>query len=460
MVGSIGPCLGRLAAGATLVLAWTGVCPGQPGDPPVRRYTALERMSPERLAAAHEDALRYQARRRAPQVPHALRGLHDYRAILHVHAEDSAHTGGTRGEVLEDARKAGVQVILLSDHFSSQRDFMDGWRGMREGVLFIPGSEARGLLLAPETSILDHMEGRIEDLIAAARAGSGMLFLSHVEQRVDHSTAGLTGMEIYNRHADAADDDDLSVALLDWLTDPVKVAELRQALERYPDEVLATQLDYPRLNLAKWDRETQTRRLVGVAANDCHHNQVFIVRKVDDEHVLVGTVVDHDDEMRVVSAEQRPGIRELARGREPLAELVRLDFDPYFRSFRNVSTHILAGELTEPAIRAALASGHAYVGHDWMCDPTGFQYYADTEHRGPRVIMGDEADAGTVTRLVARFPVDCVIRLLEDGKVVAEKADSELEYRPAGPGVYRVEGWLNVDGEERAWIYSNPIYLR
>ena len=30
----------------------------------------------------------------------------------------------------------------------------------------------------------------------------------------------------------------------------------------------------------------------------------------------------------------------------------------------------------------------------------------------------------------------------------------------AAAGVYRVEGWLKVDGEERPWIYSNPIYAR
>jgi len=29
-----------------------------------------------------------------------------------------------------------------------------------------------------------------------------------------------------------------------------------------------------------------------------------------------------------------------------------------------------------------------------------------------------------------------------------------------GPGVYRVEGWLTLDGEERGWIYANPIYVR
>ena len=32
-------------------------------------------------------------------------GLNDYRAILHAHAEDSAHTGGTRPEMLADAKQ-------------------------------------------------------------------------------------------------------------------------------------------------------------------------------------------------------------------------------------------------------------------------------------------------------------------------------------------------------------------
>ena len=413
---------GRRPLGVILAVAATIAHAGKPGESPGRTHTTLERMSVERLAAAHADVLRYRASRRTPPAAESLRGLHDYRAVLHVHAEDSAHTGGTLAELLEGARKAGVHVVLLADHFPPRHDFMNGWRGMREGVLFIPGAEARGFLLAPERSIVEAMDGPLEDLVTAARAGSGLVFLSHVEERAEQSTAGLTGMEIYNRHADAEDDHDLERAVADELNDPVKVAELEQALERFPDEVFASQLDYPQLYLEKWDRDTQARRLVGVAANDSHHN-----------HVLTANVA---------------------------GKTVRLDFDPYDRSFRNVSTHILAEELTEPAIRRALSQGHAYVSHDWMCDPTGFQFYAETGDPKVRIVLGDEADAASATKLVARFPVDGAIRLLKNGTLVAETSGSELEHRPEGPGVYRVEGWLRVDGEDRVWIISNPIYLR
>ena len=95
---------------------------GKPGESPGRKYTTLERMTTERLKAAHEDVARIQAARKPVEM---RTGLTDYRAILHAHAEDSAHTGGTRPEMLEDAKRAKVQIIFLSDHYRPPRDFMD-----------------------------------------------------------------------------------------------------------------------------------------------------------------------------------------------------------------------------------------------------------------------------------------------------------------------------------------------
>src|ERR1035441_7500397 len=111
---------------------------------PARKYSSVERMKTEHLKAAHADAERFQSTRRS--LP-PLAGLHDYKAILHAHAEDSDHTGGTRPEMLADAKKAGVSVIMLTDHLRPPRDFMESWRGMHDGVLFIPGSEALGFLV-------------------------------------------------------------------------------------------------------------------------------------------------------------------------------------------------------------------------------------------------------------------------------------------------------------------------
>ena len=242
--------------------------------------------------------------------------------------------------------------------------------------------------------------------------------------------AGLDGMEIYNRHADAKNDTAGLLAIMLKLTAPASLEELKASLASFPDELFAAQVEYPALYLAKWDAETKTRRLTGVAANDCHHNNVLLVKMVDEQTVKVGTNVDRDDQMRSVSARPAPGIRELTKGHRPGDVLARIDLDPYSRSFRNVSTHIIAPELTEVALRDALRAGHAYVSHDWMCDPSGFRFELvalPSPDGGPgntskRLgLFGDEAKFGPRQRLVAEFPVRCHIRLLEGGKIVAQR---------------------------------------
>ncbi len=355
---------------------------GVAGEPPPPKHSNLERLRLERLAAAHADVARLAPQRiNIPQRP----GLNDYRCILHAHAEDSEHTGGTLAEMLADAKKAGVHAVLLSDHYRPPRDFIDGrWRGLKDGVLFIPGAEVRGFLAYPTKSILKRMDLTGVDFVRTVTAGDGMIFLSHIEERKDHSVAGLTGLEIFNRHWDAKRDKASLLALALMLTDPKGLAEMERALRLYPDEVLAFQCNYPDLYLKKWDEGTRYKRLTGVAANDCHHNQVFIVKMVDAQTVLLGTNVDAENKMRKITAALRPGIIDMTKGRKAGDIIARLDFDPYYRSFRNSSTHVIAPKLDETAIRAALKAGHAYVAHDWMCDATGFRFEAIDARRASR----------------------------------------------------------------------------
>jgi len=440
------------------VFALAGTFHLEASDFPAGKLSPSERLKTVHLKAAHEDASRLQQTRKTlPPLP----GLHEFKAILHAHAEDSSHTGGTRPEMLSDAKKAGIQVIMLTDHLRPPRDFMDSWRGIHDGVLFIPGSEAKGFLVYPSKSIMDRMEASKDDLIAAVTANNGLIFLSHIEERKNHSMDGLTGLEIYNRHFDAKKDMAGLIALAMKLLDPKQLAELQENLRLYPDEVLAGQVTYEEEYIQKWDSETQTRRLTGVAANDCHHNQIMVVKMVDDDTVLIGTNVDQDKDMRRMTADSKPTIRELTKGHKPGDILARADFDPYYRSFRDSATHILASELTEEAIRSALQQGHAFVSHDWMCDATGFTIQVlNPKSDENQKLMGDETKYQEGQKLAARFPVSCHARLLQNGKVVAESDGDAFEYVVKSPGVFRLEAWLKLDGEDRPWIYANPIYLR
>jgi hypothetical protein len=440
-----------------LALAGREASAGDP--PPPRKYSNVERLKLEHLAATHADVQKLKSLRST--VP-SRDGINDYRCILHAHAEDSTHTGGTLPEMLADAKKAGAHCILLTDHFRPPRDFIDGrWRGLRDGVLFIPGSETNGFLVYPVNSILNRMSLKGRDFIDTVTAGEGLIFLSHTEERKNHPIEGLTGVEIYNRHWDAKRDKTFLLNLALTLTDPPKLAEFDKAVRLYPDEVLAFHCDYPDVYLTKWDEGTKTKRLTGVAANDCHHNQILTVKMVDADTVLVGTNVDADDAMRKFTSEFRPGIKGMTERRKPGDILARIDVDPYYRSFRNSCTHVLAPTLDEAAIRKALKSGRAYVSHDWMADATGFRFDAVDAGGKPIANLGDEVTLAAGLKLTARLPLPAFIRLLRHGVEVAKSdGKSEFEFVPKEPGAYRLEAFLKLDGELRPWLYGNPIYVR
>ena len=123
-------------------------------------------------------------------------------------------------------------------------------------------------------------------------------------------------------------------------------------LQLYPDELFAFQVEYPADYLAKWDAETTTRRLTGVAANDCHHNMVLLVKMVD-AATREGRHERGSGRRDAVDLRGAPpgNPRADAEAINPETSWRGVDLDPYHRSFRNVSTHVLAPELTEPAIR-------------------------------------------------------------------------------------------------------------
>jgi hypothetical protein len=310
-------------------------------------------------------------------------------------------------------------------------------------------------------SILPRMGLTGRDFIDTVTAGDGLIFLSHIEGRPDHPLDGLTGLEVYNRHYDAKRDRGSVLALALKLTDPGQLAELQEAVRLYPDELFACQCDYPSVYLDKWDEATRRGRFTGVAANDCHHNQVLVVKMVDERTVLVGTNVDEDAQMRKVTVALRPGIKEMTRGRRPGDLLARLDTDPYFVSFRNSATHVLAPRLDEAAVRAALKAGHAFVAHDWMGDATGFRFAASDSRGGQAAIMGDEVQLSHGLKLTARLPLPAYVRLLRQGKEVAKSGgQTEFEFAVREAGAYRLEAWLELDGELRPWIFANPVYVR
>ncbi len=447
----------------TIALSFTDSLPiygfkiSTPQPKPGRKYTTIERLQPERLRAVSEDRSRYQRSRHTVSLK---TGYGDFRGVLHAHAEDSTHTGGTRTELLAAAKSTGVRLVMLTDHVRPPRDFVSAdSRGMKDGVLFIPGAESEGFIVFPLRSFIDaYIEKRYstrEEYIKAAKSADGVLFLSHVEEKIDWEMTDLDGLEIYNHHADFADED----AFVRWLRfsfiDPDRLKQLERILAEYPMEFFGASQDYPEQIIAKWDRALTRQRATGVSANDCHHNQVFTINAAPPDAVMINSV---GESPRKVTTKQAPRVAEMVKGKEPGDVIAKLDFDPYERSLRYVTTHFLTRELNESSVRQALRQSHAYVAHDWLCDPTGFAFIA--EANGKRAgVMGDEVKIAKGMKLRLEAPVAGLIKLFLNGRVVHETRSDLLSFAVDAPGAYRAEVWLELDGEMRPWIYSNAIRI-
>lgn len=147
-----------------------------------------------------------------------------------------------------------------------------------------------------------------------------------------------------------------------------------------------------------------------------------------------------------------------ARTHLPPGKAAKEQTDAYSAAFRHATTHLLATELTVGAIQDSLAAGRAYVAHDWLCDPTGMAFVAQSYFGVFEIgdMVAHSPSTGSIT-LSARLPVPATIRLLRDNTVVAEARDWKLDYVARDEGAYRLEAFLTVDGEERPWIFTNAI---
>ena len=251
---------------------------------PGRKYSTLERLEEAHLAAVHEARLNFARQRKT--LPW-LGVYADYRAVLHIHAEDADHTKGTRPEVLRAAKAAGISVVMFTDHRGPKPDT---WSGLRDGVLFIAGSEDDHLLRFPERS-------------------GNLRFLSHLEETPDARSEGFQGMEIYNRHTDAKDEKGFDQYFRAAMKEPVEWEKLAKKESAYPDEVFAAGTDYWPSLFAKWDQETASHPFTGIAANDSHQNQIFKGVTFDPYEVSFRSVSTHILSRELTDAAIRESLR-------------------------------------------------------------------------------------------------------------------------------------------------------
>src|SRR5262245_3426824 len=192
-------------------------------DSAVARGDAVAKLKADKLEAVRQALQTLRGKWRKLERPGPFT---EYRANLHVHSKLSHDSRGTIEEIVAAAKAVGTRVLLFTEHPAAHYDvFKDGHKGTRDGVLLIPGAETKGFLVFPKASVRGLDAGPPQEFADLVRRQDGLVFLSHLEERMDWEIRGLTGVEIYNTHADFKDEKKLIAVLRNplWL---LQTAEL------------------------------------------------------------------------------------------------------------------------------------------------------------------------------------------------------------------------------------------
>jgi len=448
------------------VSAWVELKAQETSALPAVTQDAVDRLTRKNLQSVRQSIEKYAAERQAIEMPRPLR---DVRANLHVHSELSHDSRGKIEEIVAAAKRAGTEVLLFTEHPSKEKDFyLEGHRGLRDGVLMIPGAEMKGMLVYPTMSLRPFESADAQETTRIVRNRGGHAFLSHLEERMDWQIQGLTGVEIYNTHADFKK----QKRMIDSMKNPLWLIKTADLIDKYPQEAFSALQTYPSDYLARWDQLCWVAPHTGVAANDAHQNVgVRVVLGLDNKVIVMDAL---GEELLKLERLLVAPVLKIPEGAQPGDVLLKLQLDPYEFSLRHAGTHLLVSDLTQEAVWEALEEGRTYVAFDWLADARGFDLTLIEGSRRHPIGSKLEWDAisrvSDMPRLVGQSPLQAtwkVIRTGEDGQgglavgqLVHEIKDLKLDFNLKESGNYRVELWLELLGQPHCWILSSPIYIK
>lgn len=347
----------------------------------------------------------------------------DFKGVIHVHSFLGGHSTGTFDELIDGARKNGLDFVVMTEHVSDDFDTAAKTLNERHGrTVWIGGNEAsasdgdRFLVVPGFDGVAALQKVGTNEFIKNAEEHESLALVAYPEKF--HSwNADISGIEIFSLNTNAKK------------MNPVMfIMDAIWSYSAYPELTLARYFKRPDENLARYDGIAANRRLLLFGGNDAHSN--------------IGLFLGDDANNKIVN----------------------LKYDRYATIFSLMRTHILvreSGPLTRKEALGALAGGNSYIGFDVLGDPTGFSFYAVDD--SGIAIMGEATPPGSSPRLHVTSPLPARFVIFRDGKKVFESKEGfAAETEASGPGAYRVEAYLDSLGapfNKMPWVISNPIYV-
>jgi len=348
------------------------------------------------------------------------------RGAYHVHSRASDGTG-TIPDIAAAAARAGLRFVIVTDHGDGlRRPAPPRYIG---SVLCIEAAEisttdGHYAVLGMERPPYP-LGGEARDVVEDVARLGGFGVAAHPdsakrELRWDAWDTGFDAVEWFNADSEWRDEPRWRL-LPTFLHYPAR-----------PVEAVVSLFDRPAGLLQRWDRLTQHRRVVGLAAADAH------------ARMGLGGKADPYDERVYV--------------RVPSYEAV-------FRAFslRVELSQALTGDPTIDAalVVGAIRAGHVYAAFDGVAGPAALSFSA--ESGGVTARQGDDlALRGRVDiRASSNTPPGGDIVLVRNGEVIHRSPGSLLAWADDRPGVYRIEASApSAPGDPPLpWVVSNPVYV-
>ena len=347
----------------------------------------------------------------------------DYAGVIHFHSDYSFDGRISVPEIVRAAKDTNLNFLMLTDH-STLRAGEDGYEGWHDKVLLIVGQEISprfNHLLAFGTEkpiIVDKNDEEIDpqSYIDQVLEAGGICFIAHP----DHEGSALFHVKHYpwrNWYAEGY----TGIGIWDFMTD------WQNSLRGYIKALLSFVfpcffLRGPQpVTLRRWDRLTQTRRVVGIGECDNHATKRRVGR-------------------------------------------VSFSVFPFRKAFRFIRTHVLTsspltgdGAIDKVSVLDALKKGHVYVAQEYFYPAKGFSLSVVEGSR--EATMGDIFLLDREALLDVRVPLRSRIRIVKDGVLFQERIGPSVSCSIRQPGIYRIEVFVNIYGMYRPWIFSNPVYV-
>lgn len=332
---------------------------------------------------------------------------------LHLHTTYSDGTGTVR-QIAGDAKKAGLDWIIITDHNSldALHNNEEGWY---DGVAVIIGEE-----ITPDPG--DHylafgLKKNIPafenplDNIKAVKDQGGIGFIAHPDESLerknpyrplrwsDWNIKGFDGIEIWNYTSDWIDNYNKNLNFINLF--------IKHRLLKGPTE-----------NVLKW----------WDGLNNENGEIVPAIGGLDTHAFKVGI----------------------------------LTIFPYYDSFKTVTNYlVLRNELSSDFLTAkkqvlnALKCGNNFiVNRVWNKLTDDFDFSVITKNT--EYFAGEKLNYKDAERLVIKIPQKAKIKLIHNGNKILEKDDKKIILDELKPGKYRFEAFF----KNCPWVFSNPITIQ